>query len=236
MTRGRIGPAVFRVRRWWWLVVCCCHWAAAGEGLPAGFVRADAALPGARLDPKYATADNFTGAPVPGYLAPTVVLSAELASALAGALAEANADGLTFILYDGYRPQSATRHFLRWAAAPDDDPVRRAAHYPGIARRGDLFRLGFLSEKSGHSRGTMVDLTLARADSGEPLDMGGNFDVFDERARYDAPELSETARENRRRLRTLMERHGLKGYDPEWWHFGLAHDPRGGRYFNFPVQ
>ena len=137
-----------------------------------GFVWLDAAVPGIFWDAKYASDDNFTGAPVDGYTVGRVAGTPGLAAALALAEARAETAGLRLCLWDAYRPQRAVDCFLRWCAAPEDGRTKQK-HYPNIAK-GDIVPLGYVAARSGHSRGSAVDLTLARPD-GSLLEMGGGF-------------------------------------------------------------
>ncbi|NLG24813.1 MAG: M15 family metallopeptidase [Clostridiales bacterium] len=198
-----------------------------------GFIYLDQALPGVRQDAKYATRDNFTGDVVEGYWALRVVGSIELADGLAAVRRLAAGQGYDLLLWDGYRPQRAVDCFARWAAAPEDGRTK-AAHYPNIDKR-ELFALGYIARRSGHSRGGAIDLTLVDAQSGRPLDMGGPFDLMDKRSHHGAA-VSPIATRNRAALRALMERCGFAAYENEWWHYALIRQPYPGAYFDFPIE
>ena len=150
--------------------------------------------------------DNFTGAAVDGYRCDRLAGTAELAAALARAAALAGARGLKLFLWDAYRPQRAVDGFLRWCAAPEDGKTKRK-HYPHI-EKADIVPLGYVAARSGHSRGSAVDLTLARMDGGL-LDMGGGFDLMDEISHHGANVGAEAAR-NRLLLRASWKRAALK--------------------------
>ena len=200
--------------------------------LPDGFVYLDEAVPGALSDAKYAGADNFVGEPVDGYLAPRVVGSAELARALLRVRDAAVVMRLRLLFWDGYRPQRAVDHFIRWSKQPEDGRTK-AAHYPRIART-DLIPLGYVAERSGHSRGGTIDLTLATL-RGAPLDMGGDFDLMDERSHHGFAGCTQEQQKNRLLLMRLMEQAGFKSYSAEWWHYRLADEPYPTTYFDFPI-
>ena len=98
-----------------------------------------------------------------------------------------------------------------------------------------LFSEGYVSSKSGHSRGSTVDLTLFDIGTGREVDMGGTFDYFGKRSHSDYAEISEEQKANRMILRNAMLAHGFKGISTEWWHFTLIDEPYKNSYFDFPV-
>jgi D-alanyl-D-alanine dipeptidase len=199
---------------------------------PPALVDAAALAPGLVLDLRYATADNFVGMRIDGYDAPRCLLTEPAARALAAVQEDLAADGLGLVAFDCYRPQRAVDSFVRWSRAPED-PARAALHHPRVPKR-ELFARGYIAERSGHSRGSTVDVGLVRA--AVPLDCGTAFDFFDPRSGDEANDLSEPARANRARLRAAMERRGFRPYAPEWWHFTLAHEPYPDTYFDVPVR
>jgi D-alanyl-D-alanine dipeptidase len=206
---------------------------ASEPSLPADFVSLadlDATI---ALDLRYATPDNFVGEPVDGYEAAKCLLTRPAARALARVQADLRAEGLGLRVFDCYRPQRAVDHFVRWSRAPDD-PATRARHYPRVAKL-ELFARGYIAERSGHSRGSSVDLTLVDGD-GRELDLGTPFDFFDPRAAGDSTDVPETARASRAKLRTAMERRRFRPYAAEWWHFTLAGEPYPDTYFEVPVR
>ena len=197
-----------------------------------GFVWLDEAVPGLLWDAKYATADNFTGAAVDGYPRNRLAGTAELAAGLARAAKLAAGEGLRLFLWDAYRPQRAVDRVLAWCAAPEDGRTKQK-HYPNIAK-GDIVPLGYVAARSGHSRGSAVDLTLARMDGGL-LDMGGGFDLMDEISHHGANVGAEAAR-NRLLLRGIMEESGFEAYENEWWHYTLRDEPYPNTYFDFVAE
>jgi D-alanyl-D-alanine dipeptidase len=192
------------------------------SSLPLGLVRLRDISSGIRQDIRYASENNFTGAPAPGYDAAECWLLKPVARALASVAEDAAREGLMLIVWDGYRPQRASDHFLLWSQTLDDTPDAarlRARFHPRVDRR-DLFARGFLSERSSHSRGAAVDLGLLDA-QGALLDFGAEFDFFDDLSATDSPDVSAAARCNRALLCRLMEARGFRNYALEWWHFGF---------------
>jgi zinc D-Ala-D-Ala dipeptidase len=206
--------------------------------LPAGFVDAAAVVPGLVVDMRYFGTDNFVGERIDGYEQPRCLLSAPTAKALAAVARDLAVRGFALKAFDCYRPQRAVAHFVRWAQRIDD--VRRKAEfYPDVDKR-NLFRDGYIAERSGHSRGSTIDLTLVRADgsalAGRELEMGSRFDFFSPRSWPSDTSVSSEAQQNRALLAAAMTRRGFKPYDKEWWHFTLADEPYPDTYFDFPVR
>ena len=197
------------------------------------FVFIDELVPGIRWDAKYATWDNFTGKPVDGYAANRVVGTTALCAGLERAQQQAASLGLGLLLWDAYRPQRAVDRFLRWANEPEDGRTK-ARHYPNL-ERAEMFARGYVARRSGHSRGSTVDLTLYHLDTGELVAMGGHHDLMDPISHHEAPGLTQEEASNRRCLRTLMSAAGFTAYDLEWWHYTLTDEPYPDTYFNFGI-
>jgi len=198
-----------------------------------GFVFVDEVVAGIRWDSKYATWDNFTGRPVDGYLANRIVGTAEVCEALERASDAAAIRGFGLVIWDGYRPQRAVDSFLRWAQQPEDDLTKRR-HYPNIARP-EMFERGYVARRSGHSRGSTVDLTLYHLDTGDLAAMGGDHDLMDPISHHGASGLDPLESRNRQHLCSIMESSGFVRYPTEWWHYTLADEPYPDTYFDFPV-
>jgi len=190
--------------------------------------------PSIRADIRYFGDDNFVGAPIDGYEAAKCLLSRSAAEALAGVQRELAADGLGLLVYDCYRPQRAVDHFVRWAADTADLGTK-AEFYPNVDK-SRLFDEGYIAERSGHSRGSTVDLTLVRDDAAEPLDMGTPYDFFDPRSHTESPEITERHLADRLRLRAAMEAGGFRNYPAEWWHYTLRDEPYPDVYFDLPIR
>ncbi|MFZ5586008.1 MAG: M15 family metallopeptidase [Thermodesulfobacteriota bacterium] len=224
---------------------------------PADFVDVTEVVPGVQLDIRYHTAHNFIGRPIAGYEAPKCLLTRRAAQALALVQNDLASFGLTLKIYDCYRPQRAVDDFVRWAKDPADTAAR-TEFYPTLDKRV-LFPQGYIAERSGHSRGSTVDLTIAPlptpaqpawdparqvecfkpagvrfADNG--LDMGTGFDCFHELSHARSRQVGPEQRARRALLATLMDRYGFKGLAEEWWHFTLRDEPYPDIYFDFPVR
>ena len=203
---------------------------------PAGFVEIRDVVPDVVVELRYLSEDNFVGGPVDGYSAEKCFVSAEAADALAGVQRELAAFGLGLKVFDAYRPQRAVDHFLRWAEDLSDTKMK-AEYYPEV-EKANLFRDGYIAARSGHSRGSTVDLTLVSAASGEPveLDMGTGWDHFGPRSWPSSLEVAPQQRANRMLLQTLMVKHGFRPLAEEWWHFTLEDEPFPDTYFDFVVE
>jgi zinc D-Ala-D-Ala dipeptidase len=197
------------------------------------FVFVDELVPGIRWDAKYATWDNFTGKPVDGYVANRIVGTRTLCAALGAAQKRAASLGFDLLLWDGYRPQRAVDCFLRWAAQPEDGRTK-SRHYPNIDRPA-MFEQGYVAARSGHSRGSTVDLTLYHLATGELAPMGGDHDLMDPVSHHGAQGITQVETENRQHLRAIMEACGFRRYDNEWWHYTLEDEPYPDTYFDFPI-
>ena len=198
-----------------------------------GFVDLAEAVPGIGTDIRYAMAHNLTGHPLAGYLAPRALATAEAAAALEAAFQAARRLGYGMLIYDAYRPQKAVHDFVRWSREPETGETR-AEFYPKL-EKAELFPLGYIAEKSGHSRGSTIDLTLTDA-SGAPLDMGTCFDFMSERSHHGASGLTAEQNRNRDVLRDVMTGAGFVPYENEWWHYRLAHEPYPDTYFDFDIK
>jgi len=201
--------------------------------LPTGFVFVKDLIPTACEDIRYAGSHNFVGRPVDGYAAPRAVLTCEAAKALRAAAEAFAAKGYTLLLYDGYRPQRAVNHFMRWAEDLTDT-IAKAEFYPDLDK-AELFERGYIARRSGHSRGSTIDLTLLDA-SGQPLDMGGEFDWFSPVSGHDYPCLTDAQKANRLLLKQGMMDAGFLPYSEEWWHYRLKDEPYPDTYFDFVIE
>lgn len=202
---------------------------------PSGFVLVGEAVPDALLDVRYYTTYNFVGARIDGYEEPVALLTREAAEALRRVSDDVKAKGFRLVIYDGYRPQRAVDHFVRWAEDVADTAMK-PVFYPDVDK-ADLFTRGFIARRSGHSRGSTVDLTLLDASAGTLLDMGGPFDFFGEISHPGCTKgLTAAQTGNRMRLRDAMLGRGFKPLSTEWWHFTLADEPYPDTYFDFGVK
>ncbi len=198
------------------------------------FVSLEEAVPDAILEIRYFGTYNFVGKRIDGYLAPTALLTREAAESLKAVSDEAMQMGYRLKIYDAYRPQCAVDHFVRWAADVADTTMRRY-FYPDVDK-SLLFEQDYIMEKSGHTRGSTVDLTLFDMTTEKEVDMGGTFDWFGNESHPDYRGVTEEQFANRMILRKLMLRHGFKPLESEWWHFTLEKEPFPDTYFTFPVM
>ncbi|MBQ6333469.1 MAG: M15 family metallopeptidase [Erysipelotrichaceae bacterium] len=200
----------------------------------SGFVSLSEYLPEAILEIRYATTYNFTGDVIDGYEQPLALLSKEAAKALKAVSEDLAKRGYRLKIYDAYRPQRAVNSFIIWAADIRDTRMKDY-FYPQLDK-SVLFDQGYIAEKSSHTRGSTVDLTLFDMNTGKELDMGGTFDLFSEISHSDYTDLSEEQLANRKLLKQAMEAHGFAGITEEWWHFTLKDEPYPDTYFDFPVS
>lgn len=217
--------------------------ASADALLPPGFVRLADLDPSIRQDIRYAGSDNFLHRKVNGYDGPACILTDQSARALSGIQKVIAARGLTLVVFDCYRPARAVADMGEWTAK-DGPPDPR--WYPK-ARRGDLIAKGYVARVSAHSRGSTVDVAIARTDGGsgpEPacgavdadtLDFGTGFDCFDPTSETAHRPLAGEAAANRKMLVDVMRTGGFKNYAREWWHFTLAEEPSASERFDFPI-
>ena len=205
--------------------------------LPEGFVYADQVIPDLKIDIRYATKHNFVGTPIDGYLHPECILTDKAAQALKEVQDELRPFGLSLKVFDGYRPQRAVDHFVRWAKDVHD--IRKKREFYPEVNKENLFKQDYIAAKSSHSRGSAVDLTLtsrAAMLTDPNLDMGSGFDLFDPKSWPTSLNVSVEARANRMLLQLLMKKHGFEPYPQEWWHFTFKNEPFLDTYFDFPVQ
>ena len=200
----------------------------------ADFVSVGEYIPDVLLDVRYYSTYNFVGARIDGYESPIVLLTRQAADALRPVNADMLSQGYRLVLYDGYRPQRAVDHFARWAEDLSADAMK-PVFYPDVDK-ADLFEQGFIARRSGHSRGSTIDLTLLDAATGQLVDMGGPFDFFGELSHPDYTGVTPAQQANRMRLREAMLKHGFKPLSTEWWHFTLQNEPWPDTYFDFPVR
>ncbi|HEX2410700.1 MAG TPA: M15 family metallopeptidase [Solirubrobacteraceae bacterium] len=233
--------------------------AAPAPAMPHGFVELDRVDPTILQDMRYFTRHNFMGRRVDGYRGPTCILQRRAARALARAQDALRPKGLSLKVYDCYRPQRAVDQFVRWAANPADDKMKRE-FYPHVDK-SRLFDDGYIATRSGHSRGSTVDLTLVRLPAADQprwtrkrfglvrcyaprrnrypdnsIGMGTAYDCFDARAHTLDPRITGRPRRHRLLLKRTMEAAGFEDYANEWWHFTLGGERYPNRYFDFPVE
>jgi len=201
-----------------------------------GFVYLDEIDSSILQDIKYFSDDNFMGRVVAGYKAARCVLVKEAALALATIQQQLKPHSMSLKVFDGYRPQTAVDDFIAWSKDPADQKMKED-FYPRVDKP-DLFKLNYLAEKSSHSRGSTVDLTIVKlAEDGShlELEMGTPFDYLDELSHPASREVSQEAYDNRQLLLGYMEEAGFSGIETEWWHFTLKEEVFPETYFDFIV-
>ena len=207
-------------------------------------------------DMRYATNYNFVGRRIDGYREPACILHRRAARALKRAQNRLNEQGYSLKVYDCYRPTRAVDHFVRWSQ--NSNQRMRREFYPRVDK-SRAFELGYIAHRSGHSRGSTVDITLVRLPAKEQpqwsrkafglvsctaprrrrypdnsVPMGTSYDCIDPRAH--TLNAKGRALENRLLLRDTLDEVGFDDYTNEWWHFTLRNERYPDRYFNFPVK
>lgn len=201
----------------------------------SGFVILSQYIPDIIEEVRYYTNYNFIGERIKGYENNIILITKEAMEALKRVNEEAKKKGYLLKVYDAYRPQMAVDHFVSWAEDIKDIKMKEY-FYPNVNKE-ELFEKGFIAKKSGHSRGSTIDLTLFDMKTGKEVDMGGVFDYFGDVSFSDRTEnLTEKQIVNRQTLRDLMTKNGFKGIESEWWHFTLIDEPYPNTYFNFPIN
>lgn len=195
---------------------------------PKDFVDVQKMDPTIQVEARYFGDYNFVGEQIDGYEAPKCLLTQKAAAALAEVQKELQQRSLSLRIYDCYRPQRAVNHFIKWAKDLRDIKMKKQ-FYPDVDKK-NLFRDGYIAEKSGHSRGSTVDLTV------NGLGMGSSYDFFDPISHTENLQVKGKAKLNRLMLKRVMEKHGFKNYDKEWWHYTLNDESYPNHYFNFVVK
>ena len=201
---------------------------------------------------RYATDFNFVGEKISGYKKGSCYLTVQAAKALSKVQEKLLPMGLSLKVYDCYRPQKAVNEFVKWAVEIKDDKMKEV-FYTNVDKK-NLFKDGYIAAKSGHSRGSTVDLTIVPVDSKIPqhsikqfscetsyalrdndnsFDFGTGFDCFSLKSHPDYQNIPPQAKANRLLLQSLMTYARFKSLDTEWWHFTLKNEPYKNTYFDF---
>lgn len=241
-------------------LICCvvssvgCH--TQQNELPSGFAFLTDVDPTIVESPRYSTKENFLGKVVLGYTSNRIVCTKEAAEKLKLVHNDLKKQGYKLVVYDGYRPQRAVNEFMRWSK-DGFDQVAKAHYYPTIDKK-DVFKLGYVAEKSGHSRGSTLDLTIIKDTKtlkpikygkhkllngskipfldDNTVDMGASFDLFHKASHHDSKLVSAKYLQRRNLLRNAMKAHGFKDYQEEWWHYTLENEPYPDTYFDFVTE
>lgn len=222
---------------------------------PTGFVVLSDVVPDIIQEVRYYSTYNFVGDRINGYTQPSILMSREAAEALKRVSDDMIKHGYRLKVYDAYRPQRAVDNFVAWAENLDDKRMKDY-FYPEV-NKNRLFKDGYIDAKSGHSRGSAIDLTLFDMKTGKEVDMGGTFDHFGleshptwcgdpDTGKYTGKfegkpvpkngKITEKQFKNRMILREAMMKHGFEPIDTEWWHFFLKNEPYPNMYFNFIID
>lgn len=204
------------------------------QKLPENFSYLKDIAPTIQKELRYCADNNFLGASVNGYDESIVICTTKTAIALKKVQAELLKKELSLKIFDAYRPQTAVNHFVKWARVMNDT-LMKEEYYPSINKR-HLFKKGYISSKSGHSRGSTVDLTIIDLKTGNELDMGSPFDFFGISSHISYQKLTKKQKQNRQLLQTVMRKYNFRPYSKEWWHFTLRNEPFPKTYFNFPIK
>ncbi|MFC5472250.1 M15 family metallopeptidase [Cohnella suwonensis] len=202
--------------------------------LPEDFVYVDEVVPSAKINIRYAGEYNFIGEKIDGYKAPYAILTVKAAKALKRASDELGKQGYGLLILDAYRPKKAVGQFVRWSRDPEDTKMK-AIFYPDVDK-ANVFKLGFVASKSGHSRGSTVDLTLYDLKTGNPVDMGSPYDFFGAISSHGTKLITKRQTANRNVLKNALAKYGFTPYSKEWWHYTLTKEPFPDRYFDFDVE
>lgn len=202
--------------------------------LPEGFVYVKDIVPDLDVELRYFTPNNFVGKPIDGYASNRLILTEQTAMALKSVQEKLQQRNLCLKIYDGYRPQRAVNHFMEWASDLNDT-INKSQFYPDVDK-ADLFKEEYIATRSGHSKGSTVDLTLIGGNTGKPLDMGSDYDFFGRQSWVDYDGITELQRKNRQVLQAVMLKFGFRNYPREWWHFTLKNEPFPNTYFDFLVE
>ena len=202
--------------------------------LPEGFVYAKSIIKDLNVELRYHGSNNFVGDTIDGYMANRLILTKPTVEALKLIQDELQQQGYCLKVFDGYRPQRAVNHFIRWARDLNDT-INKHTFYPNVKKR-NLFKEEYIASRSGHSRGSTVDLTIIDGTTEEELDMGSAYDFFGQQSWVNYEHISEAQKANRQLLQTVMLKHGFRNYPKEWWHFTLRGEPFPKTYFDFVIE
>ncbi len=209
----------------------------------SGFVLLTDAIPDAILEIRYYSTYNFIGDRIPGYDQPIAIITRQAADSLKAVSDELLAKGYRLKIFDAYRPQCAVDYFVSWAKDLDDTRMKEY-FYPEL-EKPVLIPQEYIAEKSSHTRGSTVDLTLFDMATEREVDMGCTYDYFGVASHPDVQPgdpvgayspINQEQYGLRMLLRETMLAHGFKPYDCEWWHFTLADEPYPDTYFTFPIN
>ncbi len=206
------------------------------QHLPEGFVYLNEVIPSIEVELRYAGNHNFIGKPIPGYIKQKPIITKQAAEALKKVQIELNKQNLGLKIYDAYRPQQSVDFFVDWAKNINDT-LKKLEFYPNV-KKELLFKEQYIAARSGHTRGSTVDLTIIDFYSEEKkeLDMGSPYDFFGQQSWVTYENLTSNQLENRKLLQGVMKKYNFRNYEQEWWHFTLKDEPFPETYFNFTIE
>ena len=204
------------------------------QKLPNGFVYLEDVDASIQKELRYLSNNNFIGKKIDGYKNNCVIITEQAAHQLKKVQTELLKKGLSLKVFDAYRPQEAVNHFVKWAKVLSDTLMKQE-YYPKVPK-SQLFNQGYIASKSGHTRGSTVDLTIIDVKTGKELDMGSPYDFFGVQSHPLHSNLSKEQKDNRMLLRKVMLENNFKPYENEWWHFTLRNEPFRNTYFNFSIE
>ena len=207
-------------------IVCCSK-------LPPGFVYINDIDESIKIDLRYSTTNNFTGHIIEGYKSNMAIISYTAAKSLVQVQNDLKKKNLSLKIFDAYRPQMSVNYFIKWS---NDlaDTINKSLYYPKI-KKSQLFPMGYIAERSGHSRGSTVDLTIIDNKTNKELDMGTLYDFFGPESSTDFSNITDKQMSNRLLLLKVMTKNNFKNYPMEWWHYTLVPEPFDS-YFNFVID
>jgi D-alanyl-D-alanine dipeptidase len=205
-----------------------------GQKIPEGFVYLENIAPSINAELQYLSNNNFIGKPIDGYKSNCTIMTLEAANSLKKIQKEILKKGICLKILDAYRPQQAVDQFVTWAKVLNDTLMKKQ-YYPTVPK-AELFKQGYIASKSGHSRGSTVDITLVHSKTGIELDMGSTYDFFGIQSHPFFKGISKRQKKNRMLLRKVMLDNGFVPYENEWWHFTLKKEPFPSTYFNFFIN
>ena len=183
---------------------------------------------------KYLGEDNFLGVVVDGYKKNICYLSHPAIESLKIIQRKLLDQKKSLKFFDCYRPQQAVEHFWRWALDANDLKNQKK-YYPHILPKEKLFD-GYIARKSGHSRGSTIDIMIVDSETHQELDMGSIADLLDPISHTNQTSIGKEAQMNRAFIKKIMEDNGWYNYPNEWWHYTLKNEPFPKTYFDFPVD
>ena len=197
------------------------------------FVDISTIIPDIILEIRYYSTYNFVGERISGYKEPIALMTKEAAKALKKVNEYLKEKGYLIKIYDSYRPQRAVDHFVNWTK--NNDTKMKKYFYPDLEKK-DIIPKDYVASKSGHSKGSTIDLTLFDMNKGKEIDMGSTFDFFGEISHPDYLNITNEQKKNRKFLIDSMKQFDFEVIETEWWHFYLKNQPFPNTYFDFDVS